>query len=322
MKKWLFTIAAALALAAPSGAAAASDARLLTKFQPVTAFDASERFHPTAVDGFVADSTLEQLTATNDWVVVDPAPTADTLPTGPGVWRLDERYCSPFGGLEAESCYAAANPDAPSVVYGRVWRGSEKIVVQYWLFYDDDFYSYLYPPTGDLFQAHEGDWENVDVVLRATDEKPVAVGLSQHCTGERRSWDSTPRWQGHHPIVQVAAGSHANYFDTGEHPIAAACIPPQVLGFLAQRGLPPPADHVHGGGGAAGPADLGAQATAVVRVGNVSPAWIRYPGFWGEIEVFHAPGVGTVPAGPAPVGPAFHAVWRDPLGTLATWPES
>jgi hypothetical protein len=50
-------------------------------------------------------------------------------------------------------------------------------------------------------------------------------------------------------------------------------------------------------------------------------AWVEFPGFWGELQYFHGPGaIGTVAFGTSPVGPAYHAVWSDPLGTLATWP--
>jgi hypothetical protein len=79
---------------------------------------------------------------------------------------------------------------------------------------------------------------------------------------------------------------------------------------------------VHAGGGAAGPAALGGEVTSIVAIDDASPAWMTYPGFWGELEVFHADGAGTFASGPAPVGPAFHAVWLDPLGTLAAWPVS
>jgi hypothetical protein len=59
----------------------------------------------------------------------------------------------------------------------------------------------------------------------------------------------------------------------------------------------------------------------VQQIGDDGPGWVQFPGFWGEAQYFHAPApIGTVPFGTAPVGPAFHAEWTDPLGTLATWP--
>jgi hypothetical protein len=49
---------------------------------------------------------------------------------------------------------------------------------------------------------------------------------------------------------------------------------------------------------------------------------VSFPGFWGELQYFHAPApIGTVPFGNSPQGPAFHDVWIHPLATLASWPE-
>lgn len=45
-----------------------------------------------------------------------------------------------------------------------------------------------------------------------------------------------------------------------------------------------------------------------------------FPGTWGEQQFIHAPlPIGTLPFGAAPVGPAFHSVWDDPLGTIAAY---
>ena len=109
-----------------------------------------------------------------------------------------------------------AEGDGASVVYGRVARPPGAIVLQYWYFYYDNTYSYAYPPSNFIWQAHEGDWEVVNVVL-SEDEEPQFVGYSQHCRGQRRSWSDDPQLDTH-PVVHVAAGSHANYFSAGAHP--------------------------------------------------------------------------------------------------------
>lgn len=316
----------ALALSAPAGAA--SSARLLAKYQPVTRFDPLERFRPTTVESFVEDADLELLTSSNVWTLVNPAPQADALPgPGTGIWRLNHDGCTPAAGLAAVSCYVAAGGDGGNVVYGRVIRARDRVVLQYWYFYDDNFYSYAYPPSEFIWQAHEGDWEVVNVVLAVEEEEeeeelePRYVGLSQHCLGERRRWSKTPRWRRSHPVVHVAIGSHANYFSPGTHPIHLGCLPPQAIVLLQQAGLPLPVDYA-GSGPAAGPPGFGGEATSVAGVHEASPPWLLFPGFWGELEFLHAPQpVGTVPVGASPVGPAYTAIWRDPLGTLATWPR-
>jgi hypothetical protein len=49
---------------------------------------------------------------------------------------------------------------------------------------------------------------------------------------------------------------------------------------------------------------------------------MRFPGFWGEREFFHAPPpIDTVMAGSGPRGPAFHELWREPIRTVLRWPD-
>jgi hypothetical protein len=123
-----------------------------------------------------------------------------------------------------------------------------------------------------------------------------------------------------HPLVYVAHGSHANYFEPGLHEVDPACPSREVIALFQRAGLPLPAD-VAADGPAGGPPHIGLpESVAIQRVRPDEPAWIRYPGFWGELEYISAPSpIGTAPVGPSPVGPALHAVWRRPLATLATW---
>ena len=325
MKRYLGVgLAVALAWILPLASVNASAAdRLLHKYQPVTYFAPGEAFGPTTVETFVDDSTLERFVpAIGTWVPIDPDPTVDTLPTSGAGWRLDQSACAPTAGSAGAACYAAAwnAHHAQSTVYARVARIENRIVLQYWFFYYDDFYPYLPSAPDFIWQGHEGDWEVVNVVLSREDEEPLFVGYSQHCLGQTRAWDATPRWRGHHPVVFVALGSHANYFAPGEIVFDQACLPAPILAFFSQAGLPLPHDHV-GKGAAAGPEAFAGETTKVVRVTEASPRWIGFPGNWGELEYVHGPNpVGTQPLGQSPPGPALHAVWADPLGTLATWP--
>jgi hypothetical protein len=309
---------------AGAGQASASTpaSQLLATYQPVTRFDPQERFLPTSVQSFVADATLEELTQAG-WVVVDPAPEPGDLPgPGTGIWRLNQEPCSPTLPLGGLDCYAAAWSEghgAP-VVYGHVAHEGDETVLQYWYFYYADVYSYLYPPADFLWQAHEGDWEVVNVVLSG-DEQPLEVGYSEHCTGTTRAWDATERVDGTHPVDYVAVGSHSNELTPGTHPIATQCIPKPVLDLLAQLHLPPPQDVAGGTGAAAGPPGTEGAVSPIRKIDDDNPSWVAFPGFWGELQYFHAPPpVGTVALGTSPVGPAYHAIWADPLGTLSTWP--
>jgi hypothetical protein len=306
---------------AGTASAAVPDAKLLGMYQPVTRLDPVEHFRPSSVQSFIADTDLERLEA-GSWVVVETDPEPGELPApGTGVWRLNQDSCTPAMVLGGLACYAgAANEGARSrVVYGRVARQVGLTILQYWLFYYDNVYSYVYPPSDALWQAHEGDWEVVNVVLSA-DQEPLYVGYSRHCLGARRPWATTPRWEETHPIVYVAVGSHANYFSAGTHPFDPRCVPVELQVLLGLFGLPLPSDHVSEGGEVGGPPGSGGRATQVARVGDAVPSWTAFDGFWGELQYIHFPLFGTVPFGTSPKGPGQHAVWTDPLGTLSTWP--
>ena len=302
---------AALALAVPAQASG-SQGGILDRFLPVLVFHPGEEFRPGTVQSFIEDSNLEAATSPTTWTVVDPAPTPNGLPTSsPPIWRLNQRDCfagAPLGDL---ACYVAAGGSRTgATIYARVVREDNQIVLQYWLFYYDNLYRYPFLPLGAIWQSHEGDWEVVNVVLSKR-RQPLAVGYSQHCSGETRDWAATPQVNGR-PKVYVALGSHANYFEAGLHEFDRACLPPQVIGFFLQAGLPLPADVT-----ADGPT---ATTASVLRVTEKRPSWMRFPGFWGELEYFNAPApIGTVPFGTSPVGPAFHAVWQAPLATIASW---
>jgi hypothetical protein len=339
LARWLAVAGAAIAcLAAFAGPAQASThaRRLLERYQPVTVLDPDEQFAPTAVGTFLADADLETQTAPGTWALVTASPSAAALPTTPTAaciaqaltpcYRLNQRACTPAAGVAAEACYRAGylDPDPASVVYGRVTRSGRTTVLQYWYFSYDDFYSYDYPPDDLIWQAHEGDWEAVTVLIRHGAHHPRWIGLSQHCTGERRSWSDTPRWRGSsHPVVDVGVGSHANFFSTGEHPIAVQCIPPQAVAFLQSQGLPLPNDHSHAGQ-AFGPASAaGVTATTVVRVTATRPRWMRFACTWCEYQFFHGPApINTVVSGFSPESPAAQALWQKPKLTVLGWPVS
>ena len=303
-----------------TGRAATPIPRLLASYEPLTQFDPLEQFLPTKVQSFITDASLERLTAPNVWRVVQPHAAPGHLPRpGSGTWRLNEHPCTPAAPLGGLACYAAAGGHGGGpTVYGRVAHQHGKIILQYWFFYYDDVYSYTYPPSDFLWQAHEGDWENVNVVLTGHG-RPLYVGYSQHCLGQRRAWAATPRFNHTHPVVHVALGSHANYFTAGTHPINLACIPSQAVAILGQLGLPLPVDRANAGP-TAGPPRSGGSVMPVKHISDDVPTWVQFPGYWGELQYLHATPIGTVAFGTSPVGPAFHAEWTDPLGTLATWP--
>ena len=345
----LVALVAVAALVSASAAAAASgtsdpggrtDATLLRDHQPVLVFHPSERFRPTKVESFVADSELERFVGASPsqlphdafWSVVDSDPEPGELPpVSPGVvYRLDQIGCEADAPLAGEACYseAWATGSGGTAVYGRVVHTETSIVLQYWLFYYDN--PLVLPPTpfGTFWQSQEGDWEVVNVVL-GLDEEPLEAAYSQHCSGQRKAWDDVVKAPvgDTHPVAFVALGSHANYFTPGAGALGAvqinaACIP----SFLPP--LPfPVVDQVLDGsadGALVGPPGSGFEAATIHRIEGT--AWSTFGGRWGESEYFFTPVAfppavpanTAVPVGLAPASPANQANWN--VTTVLSWP--
>ena len=90
------------------------------------------------------------------------------------------------------------------VVYGRCFPGPP-VVLQYW-------YLYVY---NDAPNKHEGDWEMVQFVMKDVadgDPVPDRAGYAGHAGGFWRTWQDVETQDGR-PVVYVARGSHAAYFD-------------------------------------------------------------------------------------------------------------
>ena len=298
--------------ASPASADDLSPDALLARYQPVTVLDAGELFAPTSVDDFLADATLKLRAP--DGSYQEAAMPAPGLPVHGEGWRLDHR-CPAIGGpVSTLGCYDPAST-GPSTVYGRYDVRAGTTVLQYWLFYEHNFWSLPLLPFGAVWQAHEGDWEVVQVVL---DDKgsPREAAYSQHCSGQKRAWADVQKAPGtSHPIVFVGRGSHANYFTPGGHPIARACVPPPALAFFDALGVQPVDVVVPG-------VSFGPGSTAIERLHDNEPRWLRFPGTWGEGQYIAAPPFGIPPTafGSSPVGPAFQDDWLDPLGTIAGYP--
>jgi hypothetical protein len=296
---------AALAIAGSGSAAAPSPQALLARHAPVVVLHPAERFQPVPVDGFLADSDVRARQPDGTWAAV-PGP----LPAAGGPWRLDQRHCLARDGLAAVDCYAsaeAAHGGRPTV-YGVYHRRGDRIALQYWLFYPLNPYSPEVPPDPLFAQVHEGDWELVTVILDRAG-RPLTAGYSRHCGGTRRAWAKVPK-RGQRPLVYVALGSHANYFRPGSFAHDKRCWPEQAVIVFENYGKP--LRDFAGSGANLSP--------RVVRVTAASPAWMRFPGAWGEDQIVFFPQA-TFTFGAGPTGPAFKRVWKDPVGVPLSWPR-
>jgi hypothetical protein len=290
--------------AAAQPEASPSLATLLTRHLPVLVLHPAEQLGPVAVDGFIADADLQQRSGTG-WVKVD-----GPLPAGGADLRLDQRACRTIDGPAATPCYAASEAAHGStpVAYGAVFRTKTRIALQYWLWYPFNPYSPTVPP-GEVWQAHEGDWESVSVILDRKG-KPLLVGLSQHSEGQRREWSRAPK-RGLRPLAYVALGSHANYFTAGRHRFDPRIVEPIFIELIRGAGGDP-VDNT-GAGRVVRP--------KLVRITTTSPSWMTFAGRWGEDQYLHAPGNPPQMFGGGPTGPAFKEQWRLPVADVAGWPR-
>jgi hypothetical protein len=151
--------------------------------------------------------------------------------------------------------------------------------VQFWFFYAYDFFHY------DL--NHEADWEHITVTTTASG-KLVSVWYAKHATGTRYQ-KSDLSWNGTHPIVYSAIGTHASYPKTGTWTTA----------------YPTMKDETKDGG----PVWRGWK--NVVNVGEKAhpmngQKFIQYGGRWGEIGALNGRVMGTT----GPSTPSVQPAWE------------
>jgi hypothetical protein len=274
-----------------------SNALLLT-YAPELRLDSSETYSADSaaeLTDYHGPDGANVLTGSNDW---DVYASADPQFFGEAKLSLDflngTVYVGGFGdGLspssgdkvnavgESNAIYELdyntmhPEPQYANKVYGRVvTTDSGYVVIQYWFFYYDNPYALL----GNV-GVHEGDWEGITLLFDSAGN-PLAAEYNQHVGGETCSWSDTPKL-GTHPIVYVAAGSHASYFWPGSHHT-------QGLIDAADGARNPPED------------------PSIIDIGQ-GPPWLDWPGHWG--------GSTGANGEASPPGPAQQeSPWYNPVG--------
>lgn len=132
----------------------------------------------------------------------DPYANGEPFIAGDVIGHTDKDYRVAYKRLCAE------RPELKHVIYGRVVTEGGTVWLQYWFWY---FYNAGHIAPGGL---HEGDWEMVQ--LRMAGHIPDLAVYSQHRGHEARVWADVAK-VGDRPIVYVALGSHASYFEPGLH---------------------------------------------------------------------------------------------------------
>jgi hypothetical protein len=272
---------------------------LLREYEPVLFFHPQEDWAPESADSFVGRARVERQVGKGRWSAMSPP-----LPTSSSGCTLSPcfRFNLPCPLRGGDGCYEATRSDAAAwqhpLVYGRVvsvptgtapppgFTVAPRYLVRYWLFYEFDDWR-----TNDkhLWQAHEGDWENITIALSSTLD-PLFAAYSEHCSGTIRAWTSVAKRGGSHPVAYVARGSHANYFTTTatstkfsecltKYLDRPALTKATAIIKLAQERLVDRMGTAH----PSGPGEIpGVTQLQLQELGTDLPAWARFPGRWSE----------------------------------------
>ena len=176
----------------------------------------------------------------------------------------------------------------PDAVYSHIVQGtgSSQTSIQYWFFYYANNFS----------DFHESDWEMTEVILD-NNLTPSICAYSNHDNGAWRRWDQV-EGSGSHPLVYVANGSHANYFDAN----GAKWVVP-----LASW------DHVDKNGRILPLHDVRVLSDQPQSINDTTFGWLGFQGNWGEqneSRLWCNPSQGRS----GPIGPAAQAdKWQTPL---------
>jgi hypothetical protein len=163
-------------------------------------------------------------------------------------------------------------------IYGRAVDGEDNLWLQYWFFY---YYNDA-PVRWIGYGKHEGDWEMIQLRIDGQGRPDLAV-YAQHKEAGVREWvDVQKAGNGDTPLVYVARAAHASYFAPGNH-----------WNDRADGGRPGPP-------------------LALEIVTDTAPAWIAWPGRWGDTKA-----ASDLEGQSSPTGPCRHAQWQHPDELIA-----
>jgi hypothetical protein len=185
----------------------ASAAALAAQYAPTLRLSSAEHYKPISMEQYLAHATLKTGTPPRG-TTAQTKPTLFTLSATAGATYLDVRTAEPYlHATRYRSIEQQLEAGARPTVYWRSIRQASTgtTAIEYW-------FLYLY---NDFTDRHEADWEGVTVFLR--DGAPIGVTDSRH---QGRSWTPWPATAvSSHPVVYVAAGSHANYSSAGRYSV-------------------------------------------------------------------------------------------------------
>jgi hypothetical protein len=252
-----------------------------------------EPYRPIDVNVLFGADTVSLRGPWNRTDLISIGPTAAQVGKGLDGYHLDFPGDALNPGCTYEQWARGISAGTNPTVYAHVVTEGGKLALQYWLFY----------AFNDWNNFHEGDWEMIQLVFdapsaaEALHRRPVDVGYSQHEGAEQANWEDSKleRVGGTHPVVHVAAGSHANFFGEALY-----------LGSAAAEGV--------GCDDTRGPTF---DVRPVVRTIPSDPGearasfpWIGFQGRWGELQRAFYNG---------PTGPNMKRQWTEPIQWADGW---
>ncbi|HWC27945.1 MAG TPA: Vps62-related protein [Solirubrobacteraceae bacterium] len=272
---------------------------LLERFKPALRYDANEQFFSDSAAQYTDAPGIELRRAPQGGrpgallasaVPADGEPKLSLAFLGPKVYGSGEPVAATdvigVRGRDYRAQYVrlrTSRRDLSNRVYGRAVEVNGRLWLQYWFWY---FYNDYQLALG--FGTHEGDWESVQLRMGIDGDAPDVAVYAQHRHGEKRSWDDVEKLPGgERPVVYVARGSHAAYFEAGYHQTEAWY------------------DVADG--------KRKAPELTLEIVEDATHPWMRWPGRWGDT---------TAREGSAeldqssPTGPGTKRHWRNPDALL------
>lgn len=183
----------------------------------------------------------------------------------------------------------------PAAELPRGFTEKPRYLARFWFFYYFDDWR---GAGGRVWQVHEGDWESVSFGLPSDRHKgPIFAAYSQHCSGDVAPWSSITKRQDR-PVVYVALGSHANYFDQRPHATYPfTCLhhytdstkagrAARWLKSVERYGGISDKTGVSATSPVFGPPGSAYRPMTLIDLDQMHPVWRAFPGLWSEGQWF------------------------------------
>jgi hypothetical protein len=263
---------------------------LLARHQPVLKYDSQESYFADSATEWT-DNPGNTLTGGDGHAIASAGHGLTLAFLGPRYGNghaatAGDRIGDPASDYRDQARRLHALPGYANRVYAHaVVDASDDLWLQYWFFYFYNDFNLI----GHIIKAglHEGDWEMIQIRLR--DEQPDRAVYAQHTGASARDWSQIDLVPGTgRPLVYVARGSHASYFEPGTH----------WNGTWFD----------HSDGKRRSPD----QTLEIVADGTPEWEWVRWPGTWGDTRKSSDNPLDSN----SPRGPGGHAQWDDPLALV------